>query len=101
MITNPFLISERSAKMITKWLLELSEYSYTFHHLQEKLGILANYLYRTPLQNNSSTLDSDPNEDGSNKKCNYHNEYINGNTIVSSVDPPIDIFLETIKTSQD
>lgn len=49
------------ADIITRWLMDISEYSFTFSHIPGKLNILADFLSRTPLKNNSSDLTSEPN----------------------------------------
>ena len=112
-----FRKTESPAKMITRWLLELSEYTFTFQHIPGKFNILADYLSRTPVQHNSTTLNEDPNlafskdilpivpnEVNFNNCENNLNECVNTNVTNSNLipkDPPLEISIETIKFHQE
>lgn len=49
------------AGIITRWLMELAEYQYIFQHIPGKQNVLADFLSRTPVTNNSSNLNDEPN----------------------------------------
>ena len=49
------------ADIVTRWLLELGEYSFTFQHIKGKDNNLSDYLSRTSFENNNETLNDNPN----------------------------------------
>ena len=56
-----FCKTESPAKMITRWLLELSEYTFSSQHIPGKFNILADYLSRMHFQHNSTTHNKESN----------------------------------------
>lgn len=72
--TNP-------ADIVTRWLMELSEYSFTFHHVPGDTNVLADYLSREDFTENQISLSTNP-------------ELINENNAIV----PIDI--ETVHVEQ-
>ena len=95
--------------MITRWLLELNECTFSFQHIFGKLNILADYLSCIPVQHNSTILNQEPNLTFFNdtlpivcvNNCeNNQHECVNA-TITNSNnipdDPPLKISVGTIK----
>ena len=104
------------AKMITRWLMDLGEYTFTFQHLPGKFIVLADFLSCIPLHNKSTSLNEDSNVAYSNEvlpivpneDISHANDYINPNeyditNITNSSntnDPSLEISIETIRAHQ-
>lgn len=48
------------ADIITRWLTQLEDYTFTFQYIPGKINILADYISRTPLDNNTTSLINNP-----------------------------------------
>ena len=85
--------------IITRWLLTLSEYSFTFEHIPGKQNILADYLSRIPVNNNSTDIISEPNlissteilpivDEDSDTETQHYKEHSNNINIVQQNNSP-------------
>ena len=78
---NRYMKVTSLAGVVTRWLMELSEYQYIFQRKPGKQNILANYLPRVSIDNNCKDMIEEPKlinkevltivEQESNKKANF------------------------------
>lgn len=94
--------SSSPADLITRWLLELSEYSYDFHHIAGSRNLLADYCSRAPNPDIRDPVNIQDNSDHDDSLILPFIEDIDTENVnvLMSQDPKFQITVETFKNEQ-